>query len=96
MRLLIFPVTPQVYYQAMKEGLIEIFLKAGGVISPPTCGPCLGGHMGVLAEGEVAIATTNRNFRGRMGHPDSRVYLSNPAVAAASAIKGRIAHPEEL
>ncbi|RKY35075.1 MAG: 3-isopropylmalate dehydratase large subunit [Candidatus Omnitrophota bacterium] len=95
-RLLIFPVTPQVYYQAMKEGLIEIFLKAGGVISPPTCGPCLGGHMGVLAEGEVAIATTNRNFRGRMGHPDSRVYLSNPAVAAASAIKGRIAHPEEL
>jgi len=95
-RLLIFPATPQVYYQAMKEGLIEIFLKAGGVISPPTCGPCLGGHMGVLAEGEVAIATTNRNFRGRMGHPDSRVYLSNPAVAAASAIKGRIAHPEEL
>jgi 3-isopropylmalate/(R)-2-methylmalate dehydratase large subunit len=95
-RLLIFPATPQIYHQAMREGLLDIFLKAGAVISPPTCGPCLGGHMGVLAKGEVAIATTNRNFRGRMGHPDSLVYLSNPAVAAASAIKGRITHPEEL
>lgn len=95
-RLLIFPATPQIYHQAMTEGLLDVFLKAGAVISPPTCGPCLGGHMGVLAEREVAIATTNRNFRGRMGHPDSLVYLSNPAVAAASAIKGRIAHPEEV
>ena len=72
------------------------FLKAGGVFSTPSCGPCLGGHLGILAKGERAIATTNRNFRGRMGHPDSEVYLSNPAVAAASAVKGRIAHPEEI
>lgn len=95
-RLLIFPATQDIYRQALKEGLIEIFLKAGAVVSPPTCGPCLGGHMGVLAEGERALATTNRNFRGRMGHSQSEVYLSNPAVAAASAIKGRIVHPEEV
>ena len=82
--------------QALKEGLIEIFIKAGAAISPPTCGPCLGGHMGVLAKGEVCIATTNRNFRGRMGDPESLVYLANPAVVAASAIKGRIAHPGEV
>jgi 3-isopropylmalate/(R)-2-methylmalate dehydratase large subunit len=80
----------------MKEGLFEIFLDAGSVISPPTCGPCLGGYMGVLAKDERAIATTNRNFTGRMGHPESEVYLSNPAVAAASAVLGRIGSPEEL
>ena len=95
-RALIFPATVSIYLQAMKEGLIEIFLEAGAVVSSPTCGPCLGGHMGVLGEGEVAVATTNRNFTGRMGHPKSEVYLASPAVAAASAIKGRIAGPEEL
>jgi len=95
-RLLIFPGTQKIYRQALKLGLINIFVKAGAAVCPPTCGPCLGGHMGVLGENEVAIATTNRNFRGRMGALSSKVYLSNPAVAAASAIKGRIAHPEEL
>jgi len=95
-RLIVIPATQKIYMQAVEEGLAEIFLKAGGVFSTPTCGPCLGGHVGILAKGETAIATTNRNFRGRMGHPDSKVYLSNPAVAAASAIKGRIAHPEEV
>ncbi|MCM8804877.1 MAG: 3-isopropylmalate dehydratase large subunit, partial [Candidatus Omnitrophica bacterium] len=95
-RCIIIPATQKVYMQALKEGLIEIFLSAGCVISPPTCGPCLGGHMGVLAKGEVAIATTNRNFIGRMGDPESYVYLSNPEVAAASAIKGKIVHPEEI
>ena len=80
----------------MKEGLADIFLNSGGVFSTPSCGPCLGGHLGILGKGERAIATTNRNFRGRMGHPSSEVYLSNPAVAAASAIKGRIAHPDEV
>jgi 3-isopropylmalate/(R)-2-methylmalate dehydratase large subunit len=96
MRLIIIPATQNIYLEAIKEGLIEIFLRAGGVVSTPTCGPCLGGHMGVLAEGERALATTNRNFKGRMGHPKSEVYLSNPAVAAASAIKGKIAHPAEI
>ncbi len=95
-RLIIIPATPTIYRQAMEEGLFDIFLKAKAIISPPTCGPCLGGHMGVLAPGERAIATTNRNFIGRMGHPGSEVYLSNPAVAAASAILGRIGGPEEL
>jgi 3-isopropylmalate/(R)-2-methylmalate dehydratase large subunit len=95
-RLIIIPATPVIYRQAMKEGLFDIFLDAGAVISPPTCGPCLGGHMGVLAKGEKAIATTNRNFVGRMGHPESEVYLSNPAIAAASAVLGRIGGPEEL
>lgn len=95
-RLIIIPATQNIYLQAIKEGLIEQFLKAGAVVSTPTCGPCLGGHMGVLAKGEKALATTNRNYRGRMGSVDSEVYLSNPAVAAASAIKGRIAHPEEV
>ena len=80
----------------MKEGLFDIFLKAEAAVSTPTCGPCLGGHMGILAEGERSIATTNRNFVGRMGHPKSEVYLSNVAVAAASAILGRIGSPEEL
>ena len=95
-RLIIIPATQKIYNQAIKEGLADIFLNAGGVFSTPSCGPCLGGHLGILASGEKAIATTNRNFRGRMGHPDSEVYLSNPAVAAASAIKGRITHPEEI
>lgn len=95
-RLIIVPATPEIYKQALKEGLIEIFLKAAAVISPPSCGACLGGHMGILAEGERAVATTNRNFVGRMGHPKSEVYLANPAVAAASAVLGRIASPEEL
>jgi 3-isopropylmalate/(R)-2-methylmalate dehydratase large subunit len=96
LRLIIIPATQEIYHQALREGLFEIFLSAGAVISPPTCGPCLGGHMGVLAGGERALATTNRNFRGRMGHARSEVYLSSPAVAAASAVKGRICHPEEV
>lgn len=95
-RLLVFPGTQQIYLQAMREGLLEVFVEAGGAVSTPTCGPCLGGHMGVLAEGERAVATTNRNFVGRMGHPKSEVYLSNAAVAAASAVTGCIASPEEL
>ncbi|MEW6375738.1 MAG: 3-isopropylmalate dehydratase large subunit [Thermodesulfobacteriota bacterium] len=95
-RLIIIPATQEIYRQAMKEGLLEVFLDANAAISTPTCGPCCGGHMGVLAKGERAIATTNRNFVGRMGHPESEVYLSNPAVAAASAVKGRIASPEEI
>ncbi|MDQ5984517.1 MAG: 2,3-dimethylmalate dehydratase large subunit [Syntrophus sp. SKADARSKE-3] len=95
-RLIIVPATPAIYRQAMQEGLFDIFLDAGAVISPPTCGACLGGHMGILAEGERSIATTNRNFIGRMGHPGSEVYLANPAVAAASAVAGRIAGPDEL
>lgn len=95
-RLIVIPATPQIYQQALKEGLLEIFLNAGAVISPPTCGPCLGGHMGVLAKGERAVATTNRNFVGRMGHPESEVYLANPVVAAASAVLGRIGGPEEI
>jgi 3-isopropylmalate/(R)-2-methylmalate dehydratase large subunit len=96
LRLIIIPATQEIYRQSLKEGLFEIFLSAGAVISPPTCGPCLGGHMGVLAEGEKSLATTNRNFRGRMGHAQSEVYLASPAVAAASAVKGRICHPEEI
>ncbi len=95
-RLIIIPPTPTIYRQALKENLFALFLSAGAVISPPTCGPCLGGHMGVLSEGERAVATTNRNFRGRMGHVKSEVYLAGPAVAAASAVKGWICHPEEV
>ncbi|MBI4687352.1 MAG: 3-isopropylmalate dehydratase large subunit [Nitrospirae bacterium] len=95
-RMIVFPATQKVYKQAMKEGLFDIFIDAEAVVSTPTCGPCLGGHMGILAKGERAIATTNRNFVGRMGHPESEVYLSNPAIAAASAVLGRIATPEEL
>lgn len=95
-RLLIIPATQEVYRQAMHEGLFEVFLDANGAISTPTCGPCVGGHMGVLAKGERAVSTTNRNFVGRMGHPESEVYLTNPAVAAACAVKGKIAHPEEV
>jgi len=95
-RLIVIPATPAVYRQAMEQGLFAIFLDAGAVISPPTCGPCLGGHMGILAKGERAAATTNRNFVGRMGHVESEVYLVNPAVAAASAVLGRLASPDEL
>jgi 3-isopropylmalate/(R)-2-methylmalate dehydratase large subunit len=95
-RLIIIPGTQEVYRTALKEGLIEIFIDAGAAVSTPTCGPCLGGHMGILAAGERCLATTNRNFVGRMGHPESEVYLSNPAVAAASAILGRIAAPQEV
>lgn len=95
-RLIVIPGTQDIYRQAMREGLFEVFLDAGAAISTPTCGPCLGGHMGILAKGERAVATTNRNFVGRMGHPESEVYLAGPAVAAASAVKGQIAHPEEV
>jgi 3-isopropylmalate/(R)-2-methylmalate dehydratase large subunit len=95
-RLIIFPATQAIYLQAMKEGLIEIFIESEAVVSTPTCGPCLGGHMGILAKGERSIATTNRNFVGRMGHPESEVYLSNPAIAAASAVLGRIGSPDQL
>ncbi len=95
-RLIVIPATQAVFQQAIKEGLVDIFINAGGVFSTPTCGPCLGGHMGILAEGEVAIATTNRNFVGRMGSLKSEVMLSNPAVAAASAITGKVTHPDEI
>ena len=95
-RLIVIPATQDIYLQSIREGLTEIFVEAGAAVSTPTCGPCLGGHMGVLAAGERAISTTNRNFVGRMGHTKSEVYLSNPAVAAASAVLGRIGSPEEL
>lgn len=95
-RCIVIPATPTIYKQAMKEGLLETFLDAGCVVSASTCGPCMGGHMGVLAAGERAVSTSNRNFRGRMGHVESEVYLASPATAAASAILGRIAHPEEV
>ncbi|MDO8578333.1 MAG: aconitase family protein, partial [Dehalococcoidales bacterium] len=96
LRCIVIPGTQQVYLDALKEGLIETFIKSGTAVSTPTCGPCLGGHMGVLAAGERAISTTNRNFVGRMGSTKSEVYLANPAVAAASAVLGRIGSPEEL
>jgi 3-isopropylmalate/(R)-2-methylmalate dehydratase large subunit len=95
-RLIIIPATQEVYRQAMKEGLMEIFLDANAVISTPTCGPCLGGYMGILGKGERAVTTTNRNFVGRMGHPESEVYLANAAVAAASAVLGKLGSPEEV
>ena len=95
-RCIIIPGSQQVYLDALVEGLIEVFIKAGAVVSTPTCGPCLGGHMGVLAAGERCISTTNRNFVGRMGSPQSEVYLANPAVAAASAIAGKIISPQEV
>jgi 3-isopropylmalate/(R)-2-methylmalate dehydratase large subunit len=95
-RCIVIPGTQQVYLEALAEGLIEIFVKAGAAFSTPTCGPCLGGHMGVLAAGERCVSTTNRNFVGRMGSPKSEVYLANPAVAAASAVTGRITHPDEV
>ena len=95
-RCIVIPGSPQVQLDAVREGLVDAFLEAGAAVSTPTCGPCLGGHMGVLAAGERAVSTTNRNFRGRMGSLDSEVVLSGPAVAAASAIAGRLAHPEEV
>ena len=95
-RCIIIPATQKIWKQSMNEGLFDIFIDAGAVVSTPTCGPCLGGHMGVLAKGERAVSTTNRNFVGRMGHTESEVYLASPAVAAASAITGRISSPEEL
>lgn len=95
-RTIVIPATQRIYLEAMREGLLEIFVEAGAVVSTPTCGPCLGGHMGILAKGERAVATTNRNFVGRMGHVESEVYLASPAVAAASAITGKISSPEEV
>jgi len=95
-RCIVFPGSQQVYLDALREGIVELIVEAGAAVSTPTCGPCLGGHMGVLAAGERAVSTTNRNFRGRMGHPDSEVYLAGPAVAAASAIVGRIVGPQEV
>ncbi len=95
-RCIIIPATQSIYKKALEEGLIETFIDAQAIVSTPTCGPCLGGHMGILAPGEKAVATTNRNFKGRMGHPTSEVYLAGPAVAAASAILGKIASPEDL
>lgn len=96
MRAIVFPATQDIYLQAMEEGLLKIFIKAGAVVSTPTCGPCLGGHMGILAAGERAVSTTNRNFVGRMGHVESEVYLASPAVAAASAITGKISQPSDI
>ena len=95
-RCIVIPATQAIYLQSMREGLLETFIEAGAVVSTPTCGPCLGGYMGILAAGERCISTTNRNFVGRMGHVDSEVYLASPAVAAASAVLGRIACPCEL
>ena len=94
-RVIIIPATQQIYLDAMEEGLLKIFVEAGAIVSAPTCGPCLGGYMGILAEGERCVSTTNRNFVGRMGHVESEIYLASPAVAAASAITGRISGPEE-
>ncbi len=96
MRVIVFPATQQIYLTALREGLIETFIEAGAIVSTPTCGPCLGGHMGILAKGERALATTNRNFVGRMGHPQSEVYLASPAVAAVTALTGKISNPEEF
>ncbi len=95
-RVIMIPATQKIYKDALKLGLLEIFIDAGCTVSAPTCGPCLGGHMGILAKGERCVATTNRNFVGRMGHPESEVYLASPAVAAASALAGRLASPENL
>lgn len=96
LRVIIIPATQKIYLQAMEEGLIKTFIEAGAIVSTPTCGPCLGGYMGILAAGERCVSTTNRNFVGRMGHIDSEIYLASPAVAAASAITGKISSPYEL
>ena len=96
LRVIVIPATQKIYLQAMEEGLLKTFIEAGAIVSTPTCGPCLGGYMGILAEGERCVSTTNRNFVGRMGHVKSEVYLASPAVAAASAVTGRISGPEEL
>ena len=95
-RTIIIPATQQIYLDAMEQGLLKIFIESGAVVSTPTCGPCLGGYMGILAAGERAVATTNRNFVGRMGHVESEVYLASPAVAAASAVMGKLADPREV
>jgi 3-isopropylmalate/(R)-2-methylmalate dehydratase large subunit len=95
-RCIVIPATQAVYLQAMEEGLLKTFIEAGAIVSTPTCGPCLGGYMGILAAGERAVSTTNRNFVGRMGHVESEVYLASPAVAAASAVTGKISQPSEL
>ena len=95
-RTIIIPATQEIYLQCIREGLAEIFIEAGAIVSTPTCGPCLGGHMGILASGEKAVTTTNRNFVGRMGHSESEIYLASPAVAAASAVTGRITNPQKL
>lgn len=95
-RVIVIPATQQIYLDAMEEGLLKIFIEAGAIVSTPTCGPCLGGYMGVLAEGERCVSTTNRNFVGRMGHVESEVYLASPAVAAASAVTGKISGPDEV
>jgi 3-isopropylmalate/(R)-2-methylmalate dehydratase large subunit len=95
-RMIVIPATQETYLAAVREGLAEAFVTSGAAFSTPTCGPCLGGHMGILGKGERAIATTNRNFVGRMGHPESEVYLANPAVTAASAVLGRIGSPGEI
>ena len=94
-RCIVIPATQRIYLEAMDEGLLRTFIEAGAIVSTPTCGPCLGGYMGILAEGERCVSTTNRNFVGRMGHVDSEVYLASPAVAAASAITGKISAPQD-
>ena len=96
MRCIVIPATQAIYMQAMEEGLLKTFIEAGAIVSTPTCGPCLGGYMGILAEGERCVSTTNRNFVGRMGHVTSEIYLASPAVAAASAITGVISGPDDL
>ena len=95
-RVIVIPATQQIYLDAMEQGLLKIFIESGAVVSTPTCGPCLGGHMGILAAGERAVTTTNRNFVGRMGHVESEVYLASPEVAAASALTGKITSPLEV
>lgn len=95
-RCIVVPATQSIYRRAIAEGIIETFLDAGALISPPTCGACFGGHMGILGAGETAVATTNRNFRGRMGHPDSSVYLANAWVAGAAAVTGELVPPSEV
>ena len=96
LRVIIIPATQKIYLQAMEEGLLKTFIEAGAVVSTPTCGPCLGGYMGILAAGEKCVSTTNRNFVGRMGHVNSEIYLASPAVAAASAVTGKISGPDAL
>lgn len=95
-RVIVIPATQTIYLNCVKEGIVETFIEAGAIVSTPTCGPCLGGHMGILAAGEKAVSTSNRNFVGRMGHTKSEIYLASPAVAAASAVKGYIADPAEV
>ncbi|MCM1468425.1 MAG: aconitase family protein, partial [Alistipes sp.] len=96
LRVIVIPATQKIYLQAIEEGLVQTFVNAGAIVSTPTCGPCLGGYMGILAEGEKCVSTTNRNFVGRMGHVNSEIYLASPAVAAASAVTGKISSPSEI